>query len=177
MESWLEKRTMFEGPIFRVVSGTVALDDGGEARRDIVEHNGGVAAVAVQNGSVLLIKQFRVAINRTILELPAGKIEEGDDPAVRARLELEEETGYRPGRLELLADYFSSAGFVSERMWIFLATDLEFVGQRLEHDERVEVVEMPLAEAQARLAARDFRDAKTIIGLRELFARGLSVNV
>lgn len=170
METWRESRLAFEGPIFRVRTGTVELDDGRTARRDVVEHNGGVAVVAVRGESVLLIRQFRIAVGRTIVEIPAGKIEPGDDPASRAALELEEETGYRAGRLVPAADYFSTAGFVSERMWIYFAFDLEHIGQRLEHDERVEVIEMPLAEAFAALDRRDFHDSKTIIGLRELQA-------
>ena len=86
-------------------------------------------------------------------------------------MELEEETGYRVGKLQLLASYFSSAGFTNERMFIFLASDLQEVGHRLEGDEQIELLPVPLADIPRMLAAGEIVDAKTIIGLRELLSR------
>jgi ADP-ribose pyrophosphatase len=125
MEKWLSKQTVFDGKIFKVVSGKVTTTSGLTQPRDVVEHNGGVAIVAIENGCVLLVKQFRIAAEREMLELPAGKLESPtDDPLERARAELQEETGFYPGKIEKIAQYYSSVGFTNEKMYLFLATVL-----------------------------------------------------
>lgn len=171
MEQWIKRETVFKGRIFDVEAGEVALGDGRTARREIVTHDGGIAIVPLLGDQVLLIRQFRIAAGQFMLELPAGRREGSEPPEYRAAQELEEETGYRAGRLQLLASYFSSAGFTNERMFIFLASGLQEVGQRLEGDEQITVVPVNLAEIPRLLAAGEIIDAKTIIGLRELLSR------
>lgn len=171
METWVSKQKQFAGQIFSVTAGKARLDDGTLVPREMVEHHGGVAVVPVVDDAVILIRQFRIAISASILELPAGRLEGDEDPAFRAQAELEEEAGYRAGRLELAHSYFSSAGFTNERMWIFLAFDLEESTQKLEFDERIEIVKVPIKEIARRLAVGEIEDAKTIIGLRALLAR------
>ena len=108
METWLNPKMVFEGKIFSVKVGEVRLDDGSLARREIVLHRGGVGIVPILNDEVLLVRQFRIAIGRPILEIPAGRLEEGEEPEHRAKVELEEEIGYRPGRLVYVASCYLS---------------------------------------------------------------------
>ncbi len=117
-----------------------------------------------------MIRQFRIAIGRELIELPAGRLEPDEDPLSCAGRELEEEIGYRTGRLIPLASYFSSVGFSNERMYLFLALDLEKTERRLEADERIREVIMPLGEVREKLVNQEFEDLKTIIGLREALA-------
>ena len=171
METWIRRETVYQGRIFSLLVGETRLDDGRVVIREMVQHNGGVAVVPVLDDSVILVRQFRIAIGRSLLELPAGRLEGDEAPEQRARLELEEETGYRAGRMVLAASYYSSVGFTDERMFIFLAFDLEATAQNLEFDERIEIVKWPIATLENRLAAHEIEDAKTIIGLRALLAQ------
>lgn len=171
MEQWVHNRKVFEGRIVSVRSGEVRLADGTLAPREVVEHPGGVGVLPVLDSAVLLIRQYRIAVGREILEIPAGKLEPGDTPLARARHELEEETGYRAERLEPAGSVFASVGYTSEEIHLFLAYGLEHIGQRLEFDERIEVARIPLAEARRRVAAYEIQDAKTLIALEALFRR------
>ncbi len=170
MEKWIHKDIIYQGSIFSVANGEAQLDDGTHVSREMVDHFGGVAVVPVLGDSVILIRQFRIAIGKRMLELPAGRLEGEESIEYRARCELEEETGYRAGKMTLATSYYSSAGFTNERMHIFLAFDLVEVGQNLEFDEQIELVVMPLTEVSSKLARDEFDDAKTIIGLRALLA-------
>lgn len=171
MERWINRQKLFEGRIFDVEGGDAQLEDGRLVRREVVTHDGGVGIVPLLGDKVLLIRQFRIAVDEVILEIPAGRREGQEPPEYRAARELEEETGYRAGALQLLASYFSSAGFTNERMFIYLATELQEVGQSLETDEQIEIVPVPLAEIPGLIAGGRIVDAKTLIGLRELLAR------
>jgi ADP-ribose pyrophosphatase len=170
MERWVQREEIYRGRIFSVWGGKVTLDTGEQTIREIVQHPGGVAIVPVVDEGLILISQFRIAIGRELVELPAGRLEPGEDPESCARRELEEEIGYRPGKLILLARYFSSAGFTDEGMYIFLAGDLEKTTPKLETDERIRQVLVPIEGIEAKLDAQEFEDAKTIIGLREFLA-------
>ena len=170
MEKWITKEEIHKGKIFSLWGGKVSLDNGAMAVREYIRHPGGVAIVPVIDNSVILIRQFRIAIERELIELPAGRLEPNEEPANCARRELEEEIGYRAKDLVPLAAYFSSVGFTDERMYIFLALNLEKTGPRLEADERIDQVRMPVAVIKEKLAAQEFEDAKTIIGLREFLA-------
>ncbi len=143
------------------------MDNGGTVVRENVRHPGGVAIVPVIDNTVILIRQFRIAIERELIELPAGRLEPNEEPASCARRELEEEIGYRAKKLIPLATYFSSVGFTDERMHIYLALDLEKTSLQLEADERIREVIMPIEMIQEKLTSQEFEDAKTIIGLRE----------
>ena len=170
METWTKKEELYKGPIFRLVSGTAVLDTGQPVPRDVVVHNGGVAIVPVLGDDVILIRQFRIAINRKILELPAGRLEGNESATDRAKLELAEEIGYEAGRLVKIADYYASPGFTNERMVLFLAFDLVATEQNLEFDERIVVEKIPLGAIADMLDRQAIIDAKTIIGLRALLA-------
>ena len=167
METWIKKEEIHKGKIFALWGGKVALDNGDTAVREYVRHPGGVAIVPVVDNNVILIRQFRISIERDVIELPAGRLEPKEDPLQCAARELEEEIGYRPKDLIRLASYFSSVGFTDERMHIFLALEPEKKKLKLEADERIREVIMPVESIQEKLDAQVFEDAKTIIGLRE----------
>lgn len=168
METWISRETVFNGKLLRLDRGTVRLDDGREAQREVVVHAGGVGIVPVLGDALVLVRQFRIAIGREMLEIPAGKFEPGDTPEHRARIELEEETGFTPGRLVPIGQMYPSVGFLTESLHLFLAFDLREVGARPEWDERIEIVKMPLAEVRTRLRKHEFEDGKTRVGLHAL---------
>lgn len=170
METWFESETVYEGKIVTLKRGRVRLDDGGEAVREVVEHNGGVVIAPCLGDSVVLVRQYRIAVGKELLELPAGKLEGEEEAVERGRIELEEETGYRAGQMIPAGHFYPSCGFLTENLHLFLALDLEKTRQNLEWDEVIEVVEMPLSEVRQRLRAHAFDDAKTIIGLHALLA-------
>jgi len=171
MEEWIDRKREFEGVVFSVSVGTVRLPDGAEARRDVVEHDGGVCILPYADGRVTLVRQYRPAVEAYLLELPAGRLEGDEDPTHRARLELEEEVGLKAENLELLAKCLPSPGYTTEVDYIYLATGLTDVGARPEAEEFIEVVTMPLDEAIAMIETGEIIDANAMIGLRELEAR------
>ena len=125
------------------------------------------------DGTVVLIRQFRHAAGGFIYEIPAGKLQPGEDPTVCAARELEEEIGYRSGRLELLSSIFTAPGFTDEVIHIYKATELTVGRQHLDRDEVLEVIEMPLSEAISMIEAGSIRDAKSIVGLQAVYLRGV----
>lgn len=170
MEKWIKKEELYKGTIFTLMGGEAQLDTGEVASRQYIHHSGGVAIVPVINDSIILIRQFRIAIEREIIELPAGRLEPNEDPMSCAARELEEEIGYRANQLIPIASYFASVGNSNERMYLFLGLDLEKTERRLEADERIREIVVPLEMVRAKLANQEFEDSKTLIGLREALA-------
>ena len=170
MERWITKEEIHKGKIFSLWGGKVSLDNGDTAVREYVRHPGGVAIVPVVDKNVVLIQQFRIAIEREVIELPAGLLEPEEEPIQCAARELEEELGYRARELVLLASFYSSVGFADERMHIFLAVEPEKTKLKRDPDERIREIFMPTEMIAERLAAQAFEDSKTIIGLREYLA-------
>lgn len=168
MEVWADSEVIHEGPVVSLRVGEVTLDNGNRAYREVVEHKGGVCAVPYTGHSVILVRQYRIALGQYILEAPAGKIEGDEAPEHRGKLEVEEETGYRPGRMVHLCSYFPTVGFCSEKIHLYLALDLEKTRQRLDEEERIELVELGMEEVRDRLRRFDFLDGKTLIGLQGL---------
>ena len=156
----------YEGKILNLRVDEVLLPNGLEAHREIVEHNGVVAIVpCVNEGRIVLIKQYRHAIEEEILEIPAGLLEPGEDIYKCAARELTEETGFKATKLEKLAEYYPAPEFSNQLTYIFKATCLEQVGAKLDEDEFLEVITMGLDEAIKLIAEERIRDSKTIIGL------------
>jgi ADP-ribose pyrophosphatase len=164
---------------FRV--DTVERADGRRARRDVAVHPGAVAIVAVDpEGRVLLVRQYRHPAGRALLEVPAGTLDrdpasgETEDPDAAARRELEEETGYRAAGWERLTDFWTAPGFATERIFLYLATDLTAAGpdrRAPDEDESLELVRLPWREAVAAAERGDIRDAKSLIGINWLERR------
>jgi ADP-ribose pyrophosphatase len=164
---------------FRV--DTVERADGRRARRDVAVHPGAVAIVAVDpEGRVLLVRQYRHPAGRVLLEIPAGTLDRDpdsgatEDPDLAARRELEEETGYRAQRWERLTDFWTAPGFATERMFLYLATDLVPAGPDRLHpdeDEALELVRLPWPEAVAAAERGEVNDAKSLVGILWLARR------
>jgi ADP-ribose pyrophosphatase len=135
-------------------------------KREVVHHPGGAGVVAVfEDGTIPLVRQYRHPVVRYTLELPAGRLDPPERPEECAARELEEEIGVRAGRLEKLAEFFSTPGFCEEKLWVYLATELTETRQNLEGDEMIEVVRVSLGRAFEMIADGEIEDAKTIIGL------------
>lgn len=134
---------------------------GRETTTEVIEHRGGVALVAFDaEGRLLMVRQYRHAIGRILLELPAGTIDSGEDPEVCAVRELQEETGYLPRRIEKLGGFYSAPGYSSEYLYAYLCSDL--VESSLEGDEvQIAPLALPLDEVLAMIAAGEIEDAKT----------------
>ncbi|MDR1158028.1 MAG: NUDIX hydrolase [Oscillospiraceae bacterium] len=170
-ETPLGGEILYRGKIVDVRVDRVALPDGKEATREVVVHPGGVAVVAVtRDRRVVAVRQYRYPMGEVLLEIPAGKLEPGEDPADGGRRELLEETGYTPGRYEPLGVLYPTPGYCQEKLHLFLATDLTQAGANPDEDEWLEVVHVPLDEMMARILDGRVRDAKTIAGV--LMARG-----
>jgi ADP-ribose pyrophosphatase len=156
----------YRGRSIEVYEDEVLLPNGRRVTLDVVRHPGAAAVVPfVSDGEVLLIHQFRHAAGGTIFEVPAGKLDAGEDPALCAARELEEEAGQRAGRIERLGEIWTTPGFTDERIHLFAAFDLEPIPQRLEADEVIEVVRVPLARALEMIWRGELRDAKSALAL------------
>ena len=152
-------RKVYDGKQFDVV-----VEEWRGRTREIVEHRGSTAIVAVDSEEfVTLVRQLREPARKPLIELPAGTLEDGEEPLANARRELEEEVGLTGGTWRELGEFYTSPGFCRERMHIFLAVDVERGTARPEEDEEIEVVRWPVAEIPHRLG--ELEDAKTIAGL------------
>ncbi|HVM30843.1 MAG TPA: NUDIX hydrolase [Candidatus Limnocylindrales bacterium] len=176
VEQLARREVLVEGRLLTFHLDTVTDADGIERRREVVVHPGGVAIVALTDDRrVLLVRQYRHAVGRICLEVPAGTLDRDadggrEDPQLAARRELAEETGYQAAEWRLLARFFTAPGFTTEEMHLFLATDLSPAGEGIgpEADERLELLEVPLSEALALVESGQVQDAKTLIALLAL---------
>lgn len=164
-----EREVLWAGHVIDVVARQVRVPDGSTVTREIVEHPGAVAIVALDaDGSVLLERQYRAALDMNVLELPAGKRDvPGEAPLAAARRELVEETGFTAAAWVELATFYNSPGFTDEITTVYLATGLDEVGADLQgpEEESMDLVRMPLSEVWERIASGDLADAKSIVGL------------
>lgn len=161
----LDSRKVFDGRVFKVTVDTITE---GEVtyQRDVVQHAGSAVIVPVfDDGTVVLVKQYRHPAVRYLLEAPAGTLAEGEAPEAGAARELQEELGLVAEQLEKLSEFFVSPGFLAEKMWVYLATGLTQGQQSLDDDELLEIVRLPIAEALEMITSGEIQDAKTIIGL------------
>ena len=161
----LSRKAVFNGKILDVYLDEIRLEDGRAASREVVEHHGGVVILAVVEGEVLLVRQYRHPAGQSLLELPAGKLEKGEDPAACALRELEEETGYRAATLRDLGRFYATPGYSSEIFYLYQAQNLTQTAQRLDPDEFLEVERLPLKEALTACTDGRIKDAKTALAL------------
>jgi len=165
-------KNIYSGKVVVLNLETVPLPTGAQVELEIVRHPGAAAVVPLKpDGTVVLIRQYRHAVGGFIYEIPAGKLDPGEDPLVCAARELEEEVAYRAERFELLASIFTAPGFTDEVIHIYLAKGLTPGLQRLDEDEVLDIVEFPLDKAMSMIQSGEIRDAKSIIGLHIAYLR------
>jgi ADP-ribose pyrophosphatase len=159
----ISSKQIFEGVIFNVRLDEVRRPNGSTMVLELVEHNGGVViACKPKPDEVMLIKQYRYAIDEELIELPAGRLEIGEDRFECAKRELIEETGYRAETWEELPPIYSAPGFCNELLTCYLASDISWVGKNLDEDEWTDVVTVSLKDAWQMVLDRKIRDAKTV---------------
>ncbi|WP_046173773.1 NUDIX hydrolase [Domibacillus indicus] len=168
-EKTTKTESIFKGKVINVQVDDVILPDGKTAKRELIKHPGAVCVIAITvEKKIILVEQYRKALERPLVEVPAGKLEPGEEPSYCAARELEEETGYRPGSITHVQSFYTSPGFADELVHVFLAKDLEKVegGLVADEDEFVELLEVTLAEAEQLAKEERIFDAKTLWALQ-----------
>lgn len=160
---------IFSGNIITVHHDDITLSDGNQAKREVVDHPGGVAIVGLtDNNEVLMVRQFRYPYKEVIYEIPAGKLEKGEDPLEAGIREFGEECGATAEKFESLGKIYPTPGYCSEIIHLYAATNITFGEQHLDEDEFLDVIKMPLRECIDRIRSGEIKDAKTIIGILKL---------
>lgn len=163
-EEKLESKVVYDGKILKLNLDSVRLPDGRESKREIVRHSGGAAVLLVNDGKVLLVKQFRYAYGKEIFEIPAGKLNVGEDPKFSAARELEEETGYSAELVHML-DIYPTPGYTDEIIHIYQAKNMKFVGQKLDEGEFLNCSFIPLKDVLQMIERGEINDSKTIVAI------------
>jgi 8-oxo-dGTP pyrophosphatase MutT (NUDIX family) len=165
-ETVIESRRVFDGRLIKVRVDTVRMPDGSEHVREVVEHPGAVAVVAVlPTDEIVLVEQYRHAVGRRTLELPAGTRESSEEPLQTAIRELREETGYIATSMQELVRFYVSPGWADEELVVYLATDITPGPDQPEHDEDLLVVTVHPKSVTQRIRTGEIVDSKTIVGL------------
>lgn len=165
-EKVLASERVYEGRIINLRVDSVQLPDGKTGTREVVEYTGAVAIVPLNDqGEIFLVRQYRYAVGKTLLEIPAGKLEPGEDPETSAGRELLEETGYKASKLTRLISFFSTPGFTTEKLHLFLANGLSLKQQNLDHDEFIDVVKVSFERALEMIWTGEICDAKSVAGI------------
>lgn len=171
-EDTIESNYIYKGKIINVRKDKVELYNGKTSYREIVEHNGGVAIVAItKQKEIILVKQYRKPFEEVIIEIPAGKLEKGEKPDYCAARELQEETGYIPRDLKLLTILYPSPGFSNEKLYIFYCSEMDIGHTNFDEGENIELITKPFDEAVNMVYRGEIKDAKTVAGI--LFAKFL----
>ncbi|RMH08193.1 MAG: NUDIX hydrolase [Nitrospirae bacterium] len=166
------KQSIYKGRVLELSLETVTLPNGAQTQLELITHPGAAAVVPLQeDGTVIMIQQYRHAVGGFIYEIPAGKLHPGEDPQVCAARELEEEIGYQAAELRHLLSFFTTPGFTNEIIHIYLGTTLKPGRQHLGSDEVLQVVRFPLEQTIALINNGTIRDGKTIIGLQATYLR------
>ncbi|MUT65557.1 NUDIX domain-containing protein [Paenibacillus sp. NEAU-GSW1] len=164
-EETVSTEPIFQGKIISLQVDTIALPDGRTATREIVKHPGAAAVMALLDGKLLVVEQFRKPLEKFQIEIPAGKLDANEDPAIAAARELEEETGYRAEKLELVSAFYTSPGFADEKLYLYFADKLIPGTQNPDEDEFLQIEAISLEQAEAYIAEGRISDAKTILAV------------
>ena len=165
-EKTVSSKSIYDGKIIKVRVEDVELPDGRMAKRELIAHPGGVGVIAVTDDrQVFMVSQYRIAARDMMLEIPAGKLEYGEDPLECGKRELTEETGYTAKEFTHLGEYFATPGYCEEKLNIYLASGLEFIGQHLDDGEFLNVKKYDLDELYSMVMDNKIHDAKTAIAI------------
>lgn len=165
-EKVLKSEHKYKGKIINLRYDDVQLPDGGASVREVVEHPGGVCVLALtDNNEMLMVRQYRVGSQSVLLEIPAGKLEWGEEPYACGYRELREETGYEAEEFFLVQDFYSTPGFTNEHLYLYVAKKLVKKEKSLDEDEFLESVKVPVEELYKMVLNNEIKDAKTIIAI------------
>jgi ADP-ribose pyrophosphatase len=170
----ISTETIYKGKVFDVLEAEIRHDHL-QYKREIVVHKGSCVIVPLfGDGTIALVRQYRYAAEKFLLEIPAGTLNQGEDPEAGAAREVEEEIGVRAGKIEKLCEFYVSPGFLTEKMFLYLATDLTPTKQALEEDEILSIERYTISEALELIRCGEIEDAKTIVGIMLTEARKLA---
>jgi len=175
-EKTIKTKKIFDGKIISVQVDDVLLPDGNDAKREIVKHPGAVAIIPVtSDGKVIFVEQYRKPLERSLVEIPAGKMEPNEEPSVTAIRELEEETGYTTDDLQYVTSFYTSPGFADEIIHLYYTNQLKRLETTVsgDEDEFVEIIALTLQEAENYLKNKKIYDAKTAYAVQYLKLIGL----
>ena len=165
-EKFLSRERIFDGNILHVVRDTVELENGDVVTREVVHHGGAVCIIPVtDDGKIVIEHQYRYAVEKVMLEIPAGKLEPGEDPAVCAARELEEETGYKAEKLIFVGEFYASPAILNEKITMYIALGLTKGSDHLDEDEFLEVSLMDIDELLGMCMSGEISDSKTQLAL------------
>lgn len=166
MSKLLKQEFLHRGRVFDVSHDVIELPSGLQIEIDVVHHNGGAAVLPLlDNGDVFLIQQYRHPAQQILTEIPAGRLEPGEDPQLAALRELEEETGWCAGKIELVTRFYALPGYSSEVLYCFVATELSPGKAHFDEDEEIHLIQLPLEEALRMIERGEIQDAKTMMTL------------
>ena len=172
-EKTLNSKVVYEGKVVTVLKDDVEVADCHKSFREVILHSGGVVIAALKDSdTILLVKQYRYPLKHVNLELPAGKLEIGEDPNEACKRELEEETGYRAKVWKSLGYINTTPGICTEKLYLYLARDLEFVGEHPDEGEILKCCEYNLKDVFDMIQNGEINDAKTICALSRAFCKG-----
>ena len=163
-EKTLTSTSIYNGKVVQLQVDDVLLPDGEQSKREIIKHPGAVAIIPITpDNKIVLVRQYRKPLEKAIVEIPAGKMEQNERPELTAIRELEEETGYTTNQLSFVTSFYTSPGFADELMHIYMTTDLRRLDEKVagDDDEFIEMVELTLDEAKELVMKEDIHDAKT----------------
>ena len=169
IEKTVQKNYIYRGKILTLRCDDALLPDGKPCKREIIEHSGGACVLYVENDKVLLVRQYRYAYGESLYEIPAGKLDQGEDPMQAAARELEEEAGLRAEKLELLFIDYPTPGYTNEKIYIYRAYGGVRTQSHLDEGEFLDVEFIPLSRVKEMLKNGEIRDGKTIIALQAYF--------
>ena len=173
MDHLYEKTTkttsIFKGRVIDLQIEDVELPNGKMSTREVVKHPGAVAVIPITRaGKIVLVRQYRKALDKVIVEIPAGKLEKGENPLDSAKRELEEETGYKTEKLEFIISFYTSPGFADELIYLYVTDTLEKGISQTDDDEFLDVIEVTLEEAEQMVKDQTIHDAKTAFAIQYL---------
>lgn len=168
-EKTISKNYIYKGRIISLHVDDIELTGGEKSKREVVDHNGAACVLYEENGSFVFVKQYRYAFGETVLEIPAGKLEKGEDPKFSAQRELEEETGIRCENLQHIFTLYPTPGYTNEKIYIYLAKNGEHVSAHLDQGEFLDAVWIKKEEIKAMLTSGEIHDSKTIVALQHYF--------
>ncbi|MCK0473803.1 NUDIX hydrolase [Halalkalibacter sp. APA_J-10(15)] len=166
-EKTIKTTEIYKGKIIDLQLEEVELPDGRTSIREVIKHPGAVAVLPIkEDGKLVLVRQYRKALQKSIIEIPAGKLEENEEPKLAAMRELEEETGYKTNSLTFIGSFYTSPGFADELIHLYVTRDLEIGQSQADEDEFIDVLEIDLQEAEKLIKEQKIHDAKTMYAIQ-----------